>query len=80
MVYALGLILLGQRFKGPELAAATVLFTSMWGIGTMLGPAIVGLGLDYLGITALPYLLAGIYLLYLPFFFWRGPIATPRSP
>jgi len=41
MIYAMGMILLGQRFRGAELASASVLFTGMWGAGTMLGPAIV---------------------------------------
>jgi MFS family permease len=66
MIYALGVILLGQRFRGADLAAASVLFTGMWGAGTMLGPAIVGAGMDMLGDAAMPYLIATIYVLYLP--------------
>lgn len=69
MIYALGVILLGQRFRGAELAAASVLYTGMWGAGTMLGPAIVGAGMDLLGDHALPYLIAAIYAIYLPVFF-----------
>lgn len=69
MIYALGVILLGQRFRGADLAAASVLFTGMWGAGTMLGPAIVGAGMDTLGDTAMPYLIAAIYVVYLPVFF-----------
>ncbi len=42
MSRALGVILLGQRFRGPELAAASVLYTGMWGAGTMIGPLVVG--------------------------------------
>ncbi len=69
MIYALGVILLGQRFRGVELAAASVLFTGMWGAGTMLGPAIVGAGMDVLGDQSMPYLIAAIYAVYLPVFF-----------
>ena len=69
MIYALGIILLGQRFRGAELAAASVLFTGMWGAGTMLGPALVGAGMDVLGNNSMPYLIAAIYALYLPVFF-----------
>jgi MFS family permease len=69
MIYALGVILLGQRFRGVDLAAASVLFTGMWGAGTMLGPAIVGAGMDVLGDQSMPYLIAVIYLIYLPVFF-----------
>ena len=69
MIYALGVILLGQRFRGAELAAASVLYTGMWGAGTMLGPALVGAGMDVLGNESMPYLIAAIYAVYLPVFF-----------
>ena len=66
MIYAMGMILLGQRFRGAELASASVLFTGMWGAGTMIGPAVVGAGMDLLGNDALPYLIAAVYACYLP--------------
>lgn len=69
MIYALGVILLGQKFRGAELAAASVLYTGMWGAGTMLGPAVVGAGMDILGNLSMPYLIAAIYAVYLPVFF-----------
>jgi len=69
MIYALGVILLGQRFRGAELAAASVLYTGMWGAGTMLGPVIVGAGMDVLGDNSMSYLIAAIYMVYLPVFF-----------
>ncbi len=71
MIYALGIILLGQTFRGPNLAAASVLYTSMWGVGMMLGPTVAGIGMDFLGDKSLPYLIATIYLVYLPVFIWR---------
>jgi MFS family permease len=69
MIYALGVILLGQMFRGAELAAASVLYTGMWGAGTMLGPAIVGVGMDVFGDGSMPYLIAAIYAIYLPVYF-----------
>lgn len=69
MIYTLGVILLGQRFRGAELAAASVFYTSMWGAGTMLGPAVVGAGMDVFGDHAMAYLIAAIYAIYLPVFF-----------
>ena len=71
MIYTLGMILLGQRFRGAELAAASVLYTGMWGAGTMLGPAIVGAGMDVFGDTSMPYLIAAIYVVYMPVYFFR---------
>ena len=78
MIYALGVILLGQRFRGAELAAASVLFTGMWGAGTMLGPLIVGAGMDILGDLSMSYLIAAIYLIYLPVFFVSRRSVTVR--
>ncbi len=69
MIYALGVILLGQRFRGAELAAASVLYTGMWGVGTMLGPALIGAGMDWFGNLALTYMIAAMYVVYLPVFF-----------
>jgi len=69
MIYALGVILLGQKFRGADLAAASVLYTGMWGAGTMLGPALVGAGMDIFGENAMSYLIAAIYAIYLPVFF-----------
>ena len=69
MIYTLGVILLGQRFRGPDLAAASVLYTGMWAAGTMIGPLIVGTGMDTLGDGSMAYLIAAIYALYLPVFF-----------
>lgn len=66
MIYAMGMILLGQRFRGAELASASVLFTGMWGAGTMFGPAFVGAGMDLLGNDSMPYLIAAVYACYLP--------------
>ena len=65
----LGVVLLGQRFRGAELAAASVLYTGMWGVGTMIGPALVGAGMDLFGNLALTYLIAAMYMVYLPVFF-----------
>jgi len=47
-----------------------VLFTGMWGAGTMLGPAIVGAGMDLLGDDSMPYLIAGVYACYLPVYWF----------
>jgi MFS family permease len=66
MIYALGVILVGQRFRGAMLAAATTLFTACWGAGTMLGPLLVGIGMDWFGAESMPYLIVGFFALFLP--------------
>ncbi len=76
MIYALGVILLGQRFRGAELAAASVLYTGMWATGTMIGPLVVGAGMDVLGDDWMATLIAAIYLCYLPVLLLR--LSTER--
>ena len=71
MIYTLGVILLGQRFRGAELAAASVLYTGMWGAGTMLGPAVVGAGMDLLGDQSMSYLIVALYACYVPVLLFR---------
>jgi MFS family permease len=67
MIYALGVILVGQRFRGAMLAAATTMFTACWGAGTMLGPLIVGIGMDQLGADKMPFIILCFFALFLPF-------------
>lgn len=71
MIYTLGVVLLGMRFRGAELAAASVLYTGMWGAGTMLGPVFVGAGMDLFGDQSMSYLIVAMYLCYLPVLLFR---------
>jgi len=66
MIGTLGIVLMGERFKGGSLAAATATFTAMWGMGAMLGPPIVGAAMDVFGTDAMSWLIALIYAVFLP--------------
>jgi MFS family permease len=66
MIYALGVILVGQRFRGAALAAATTMFTVCWGVGTMLGPLLVGIGMDWLGPDRMAFIIFLFFALFLP--------------
>jgi MFS family permease len=66
MIYTLGVILVGERFKGALLAAATTLFTACWGAGTVIGPLLVGLGMDRFGGDRMPLVILLLFALYLP--------------
>jgi len=66
MIYTLGVILIGERFSGPQLAAATTAFTACWGAGTMLGPLLVGVGMDWLGNDSMVLIIFAIFAVYLP--------------
>ncbi len=66
-LYSLGMMLLGERFQGADLATATTLFTVMWGIGGVIGPPVGGAGMDLWDPHGLPAAVALILLAYLPF-------------
>lgn len=66
MIYALGIILVGERFKGHQLAGASTAFTACWAVGTIAGPFLAGAGMDYWGADKLPLIIFGFFLLYLP--------------
>jgi len=66
MIYSLGVTLIGQRFKGAELAAASTAFTTCWGIGTIAGPLLAGIGLDVFGAGTLTWIAAAFFTVYLP--------------
>jgi MFS family permease len=66
MIYALGVILVGERFKGHQLAAASTAFTACWAVGTIIGPLLAGAGMDQLGADRLPLILFAFFLLFLP--------------
>ena len=66
MIYTLGVVLIGERFKGGQLAAATTAFSACWGAGTMLGPLLVGIGMDRLGNDSMVYVIFAMFAIYLP--------------
>ena len=66
MIYTLGVVLIGERFRGAQLAAATTAFSACWGAGTMLGPLLVGVGMDWLGNGSMVYIIFAIFAVYLP--------------
>jgi MFS family permease len=66
MLYSLGVIMLGERFSGTDLATASAVFTLMWGIGTLSGPVLAGAAMDHLGPRGLIWTAVAFLLLYLP--------------
>lgn len=58
--YTLGLAILGQRFDPGALVSANAAFLACHGVGTILGPSVVGAAMDRLGPTALPIALGSV--------------------
>jgi MFS family permease len=66
-LYTLALILLGERFKGPDLASASALFTAIFGFGSIIGPPLGGASMDLWQPHGLTLVVGLIFVLYLPF-------------
>jgi MFS family permease len=65
-LYSFGVIMLGERFAGTDLATASAVFTLMWGLGTLSGPVIAGAAMDHLGPRGLIWTAVVFLLLFLP--------------
>jgi MFS family permease len=66
MIYALGVILIGEQFKGAMLAAASTTFTACWAAGTVIGPFLVGAGMDHFGDKNMLIIIFVFFAVYLP--------------
>jgi len=65
-LYALGIILLGERFKGVDLIFAGTVFNVMWSMGGVVGPPLGGLGMQLWDPHGVLAVMALMWLLYLP--------------
>jgi MFS family permease len=60
-IYTVGLAVLGQRFKGGDIARANAAFTMVYTLGGLLGRPIVGAAMDLLGRSGLSASVALFY-------------------
>ncbi|MEE9300315.1 MAG: MFS transporter [Alphaproteobacteria bacterium] len=65
-LYTLGMVLLGERFKDADLAAATALFGVMWGVGSVIGPPLGGIGIELWDPHGMPVAVALMLAVFLP--------------
>ncbi|HEY1735470.1 MAG TPA: MFS transporter, partial [Methylovirgula sp.] len=75
-LYAVGLAHLGERYRGAELAAANATYILLYSVGMLLGPPVLGSGLD-LAPPGLFWAMALLLAAYLGLGAWR--IAASRS-
>lgn len=69
-LYAVGLAHLGERYRGAELAAANATYILLYSVGMLIGPPILGLGLD-LAPSGLFLAIAALLAAYLGLAYWR---------
>jgi MFS family permease len=71
-LYAVGLAHLGSCYSGPDLASANAAYVMLYSLGMLVGPPIVGFGMDIISPNGLFFSIAGLLLLYLGFVRGRG--------
>ncbi len=64
-IYTIGLAELGDRFSGPDLIAGTSAFSTVWGLGALIGSVVCGLAMDWFGPHGFPAILLLIFVGYL---------------
>ncbi|MEI9887985.1 MAG: MFS transporter [Rhizomicrobium sp.] len=71
-IYTIGLTLVGQRFKGAELASANAAYVMLYAGGLVAGPVVGGVALDAWNPNGLMVVLAAISLGYVMFLMTTG--------
>ena len=66
-IYTIALVIIGEQFRGADLAAASALFGVLWGAGAVLGPQLGGLAYDHLPPHGIPLTIAALAAALLPF-------------
>jgi len=75
-IYTLGIIRIGDRFQGPDLVMANASVGLLWGVGSLLGPSVGGLTIDYFSPDGLMHALALLATLYLGALVWEARLKT----
>jgi MFS family permease len=71
-VYTASLTILGERFRGPDLAAASAALVMMYSMGSLVGPPVAGAAMDLWDPHGLPLVLAAAGAIYVGFGLWRA--------
>ena len=64
-LYTVGLAHLGSRLTGRDLASANAAFVLCYGLGMVLGPQVIGIGMDLFGADGFGWSLALFFAAYI---------------
>lgn len=78
-LYTIGLAHLGSRLSGHELASANAAFVFCYGLGMVLGPQAIGIGMDLLGDQGFAWSLAIFFAAYVMLALNRLAVSRRRS-
>jgi len=64
-IYTVALAELGERFSGHELVTGTASFSTMWGLGALVGSLAAGWSIAGFGPDGLPFSMAAVFLVFI---------------
>ena len=77
-LYTVGLAHLGASVRGPELAGANAAFVLLYSVGLIIGPPVIGGGMDLVMPQGFAWALAGLFAAYAALVVWRmRVVVTP---
>lgn len=64
-IYTVALAELGERFSGHELVTGTASFSTMWGMGALVGSLAAGWSIAGFGPDGLPFSMAAVFMVFI---------------
>ena len=78
-LYTIGLAHLGSRLSGRDLASANAAFVLCYGLGMVLGPQVIGIGMDVFGTDGFGWSLALFFAAYIALILGRLAVRALRT-
>ena len=78
-LYTVGLSHLGAKLTDRELASANAAFIFCYAFGMLIGPQMIGLGMDLVRPHGFAHVLGGFFAAYIALATWRVAISRPRG-
>ena len=78
-LYTVGLAHLGSKLSGRELASANAAFIFCYAVGMLVGPQLIGLGMDITGPHGFAGVLGGFFAAYVLLAAWRIAFSNKRG-
>lgn len=78
-LYTVGLAHLGSKLTDRELASANAAFIFCYAFGMLIGPQMIGLGMDWARPHGFAHVLSGFFAAYIVLAAWRIAISRPRG-
>jgi len=75
-IYTIGVVLLGRRFRGRQIAAANAGFVMVYEMGAITGPVAIGAAMDRFGSNGIVPVVVAMCLLFIAVAIWRIRVAA----